>query len=100
MQRITIPFAYWGGYKKFGYPNRTPFVGLAADKLEKISQVELTLGFYKDKPTFQIQTRKFIDDARSKKWHNRQRGREIVYQPADRLFAGDFSLDEEKLVKE
>ena len=100
MQRITIPFALWGGYKKFGYPNRTPFVGVAVDKIEKSDRAELTLSFYKDKPTFQIQTRKFIDEARSKKWHNRQRGREIVYQPVDRLFAGDFDLEEKQSVRE
>ena len=84
---INIPSAVWSPKALFNYKGKEkPFVGVAVDKLQQADRVDITLGFFKTKPTYiEVETKPFIRLSRSNNWQNYRKGKDIVYLPISEL---------------
>lgn len=86
---IKITQALWGGWKRFKYERRQPFVGIAAHKLTGAGdKVEIALDYLKDKPRVEKDARELVELAKSHGWEGYNKTLKCYYYPQELLLDG------------
>lgn len=92
---IHIKAPIWAPRKFFNYSGQEPFIGVAEDKVEGSSVVNIELGYLKERPVLRdIQVEPFLKFSKARNWVNQKGGHTVCYAPFSDLkrFQVDFRL--------